>query len=69
MSDIKGMRGKLLTEMDPATCKPMNNALEKINDPIAREHAAHISGTNDMKEHCTAKPNLGTLGARSQAGK
>jgi hypothetical protein len=63
------MRGSGLTEMDPASNMPDKGALERLNQPLAREHPAHISGTNTLGDYSTPKPSLGTLGAKSQAGK
>lgn len=37
----------------------------KLDQPIAREHAPHISGTNVIKQHMGAGgSNKGNLGAR-----
>lgn len=64
---MKNMRGSGLTEGDAPM--PSSDALAKLNQPLAREHSAHISGNNKMETYTTSKPSLGTLGARNKGGK
>lgn len=63
------LRGAGLTELDTAGLMPDKGGLEKLNQPLAREHSAHISGTNTLGEYTTPKPNLGKLGGTGHAGK
>lgn len=60
------MRGPGLINMDFSGHKAVEQ--EAINQPLAREHAAHISGTNEQKEYITTFPAVGKLGARGHAG-
>lgn len=61
---MKSMRGSGLTEGDAPL--PQSGALEKVNAPHAREHAAHISASNKLETYSTPKPNAGSLGARNK---
>ena len=36
----------------------------KLDQPIAREHAPHVSGTNTIKQHMNGGSNKGKLGGK-----
>jgi|TARA_R110000782_G_scaffold268303_1_gene364518 hypothetical protein len=56
-----------MVNFDPTRHMPDKGALEKLNQPFAREHAPHVSADNKMTNYETSKPSLGKLGARGQA--
>tara|TARA_R110000772_G_scaffold266171_1_gene388304 strand:- start:26807 stop:26998 length:192 start_codon:yes stop_codon:yes gene_type:complete len=63
------MRGAGLTEIGASSLIPKSGGLAKLNQPLAREHMAHVTGTNKQGEYLTEKPNVGKLGAQGHAGK
>ena len=56
------MKGSALKDMtfDGSEAKSLDST--KLNNPTAREHPDHISGTNTQKEYDSGKPSLGKLG-------
>lgn len=63
---MKALRGYGLADVQFSGSEAKSLDSTALNNAVARESSAHISGTNETKEYITPKASLGKLGAKGK---